>query len=227
MNLLALDTSTRHAAVVVERSDGRRFAALPDPDRRHGRSLIPAVRDLLAAAGLAVRDLDGLAVGLGPGSYTGLRIGLTAAKTLAYATGKPLAGLDSLEILARNAPADAQRVAVVADAQHGHLYTALFERAGPDEPLIRTVPARIVPRSAWIAGLSEGTFVLGPELAKLGLPPDLPATIAPDVAFGRPHSDPLAELARAALAQGERIDPWFAEPLYLRPSAAEEQWGRR
>src|SRR4051794_8320527 len=97
MNLLALDTSTPVAAVALARGDGDVLVAPSDPDPRHGRALLPMVRDLLARSGLALRDLDVLAVGLGPGSYTGLRIGLTAAKTLAYATGVPLIGLDSLE----------------------------------------------------------------------------------------------------------------------------------
>lgn len=227
MNVLALDTSTRHAVLVVERTDGSRFAATPDPARRHGRSLIPALRNLLAEASLSAHDLDGLAVGLGPGSYTGLRIGLTAAKTLAYVTGKPLAGLDSLEVLAQNAPGDALRVAVVADAQHGDLYTSLFERTEPGGPLSRVEPTRIEGRDTWLAGLTAGTFVVGPELARLALPAGMPATILTDPQLGRPQPEPLAALARAALAHGDRLDVWFAEPLYLRRSAAEEKWDRK
>ncbi|MBX6311644.1 MAG: tRNA (adenosine(37)-N6)-threonylcarbamoyltransferase complex dimerization subunit type 1 TsaB, partial [Isosphaeraceae bacterium] len=129
MNLLALDTSTRHAALVVGRADGAIVLALADPATRHGRGLVPTLRDLLRRANLAPQDLDAIAVGLGPGSYTGLRIGLTAAKTLAYATGCPLIGLDSFEVLARNAPDDALMISVIADAQRGgDLYHAPFTR---------------------------------------------------------------------------------------------------
>ncbi len=107
-----------------------------DPARRHGRGLIPAIAALLALEGLAVADLDAVAVGLGPGSYTGLRIGLTAAKTLAYAAGKPLVPLDSLEAIARNAPDDARQVVVAVDAQRGDAYLAEFGlRDFPRSPL--------------------------------------------------------------------------------------------
>src|SRR5947208_1277721 len=92
LNILALDTSTSYSALAIQRADAAVFYATPDPSQKHGRSLLPAVRDLLAEAGLSVSDLDALAVGLGPGSYTGLRIGLTAAKTLAFAKGKRLVG---------------------------------------------------------------------------------------------------------------------------------------
>src|SRR4051794_26395153 len=105
LNILAIDTSTTRAAVAISTRGGAVHVAPDGGDRRHGRSLLPGVRAVLGAAGLAAGDLDFMAVGLGPGSYTGLRIGLTAAKTLAYATGRPLVGLDSLEVIARNAPA--------------------------------------------------------------------------------------------------------------------------
>jgi tRNA threonylcarbamoyladenosine biosynthesis protein TsaB len=225
MNLLALDTSTPLAAVALAGTDGVVHVAPSDPGPRHGRALIPAVRDLLARAGLALRDLDALAVGLGPGSYTGLRIGLTAAKTLAYALGKPLIGLDSLEAVARNAPAEALRIAVVADAQRGDLYAADFARSNPGDPPVRLAPTRIEPAALWIAHLAPGTCVLGPGLARL--PSPLPASIhAPGSELDRPHGTRLIELAHEAWLRGQRDDPWFLEPVYLRRSAAEDQWLR-
>jgi tRNA threonylcarbamoyladenosine biosynthesis protein TsaB len=191
--------------------------------------LVPAIRDLLAAAGLTVADLDGLAVGLGPGSYTGLRIGLTAAKTLAYAAGRPLAGLDSLELVARNAPPEALRVSAVADAQRGDLYIADFRRFQPGGPLVRLVPTRVEPLDAWAAALTEGTYVLGPAAALERVAARVPSTarLPDDPAAHWPDPHRLADLALEVWRCGRRDDPWFLEPVYLRRSAAEEQWERK
>jgi tRNA threonylcarbamoyladenosine biosynthesis protein TsaB len=229
VNLLALDTSTPRAALAVVTAGGVVRVARPDPAARHGRALLPAVRDLLADAGLAPADLGGLAVGLGPGSYTGLRVGLTAAKTLAYALRVPLAGLDSLELVARNAPGDALRVAVIADAQRGDLYAADFARDAEGAPLNRLTPTRVVPLDRWAADLPAGTLVLGPALTTPRLadaaPPHAVRPDTPDADWPDPLR--LADLARDVWRSGRRDDPWPLEPVYLRRSAAEEQWERK
>jgi tRNA threonylcarbamoyladenosine biosynthesis protein TsaB len=223
LNLLAFDTSTVHAALAVARTDGATFAEAPDPTHRHGRSLVPAVRDLLRMAGLSLHALDAIAVGLGPGSYTGLRVGLTAAKTLAYAARRPLVGLDSLEVIAQNAPAEATHVAAVADAQRGDVFVAEFTRAESGGPLVRTNPTRVEPRQSWLAGLRSGTIVLGPGVAQFIEP--LPSgLIALGAEAARPAARHLLALALDAARRGEFLDPWFLEPVYLRRSAAEDLW---
>ncbi len=229
MNLLALDTSTSQAALVVVTTRGAVRIAGPDPSARHGRALIPAIQSLLKSAGLVPADLDGLAVGLGPGSYTGLRVGLTAAKTLAYALGKPLAGFDSLEAIAWNAPESARDVAVIADAQRGDLYAADFARDAPGGPLRRVGSTRVVALDRWLRERPDGAFVLGPALGVEKLAALIPAAIARPDDPGRNSPDPirLAEFAREVWASGRRDEPFFLEPVYLRRSAAEDQWDAR
>ena len=204
------------------------WTASPDPSARHGRALVPAIRALLSEAGLVVADLDGLAVGLGPGSYTGLRVGLTAAKTLAYALGKPLAGLDSLEAVARSAPDTARHVSVIADAQRGDVYAADFARSGPGSVLTRLAPTRIVSLGAWAAELTDGAFVLGPALAVEKLAALIPShALRPDDPDDNwPDPVRLAGLACDVWATGRREDVFFLEPVYLSRSAAEDQWER-
>ena len=226
MNILALDTSTPRAAVALATSAGAILTASPDPLPRHGRNLVPTIRDLLRESGLSVRALDLLAVGLGPGSYTGLRIGLTAVKTLAYVAGRPVVGFDSLEAIARNAPPDAPRVAAIADAQRGDLYTADFARESG--VLVRLGPTRVEPADEWLTRLAQAgpTLVLGPGLERLRSPLPSNASSPDDPDDHHPAGLPLIELARELWRSGQRDDPWFLEPHYLRRSAAEDQWDR-
>ena len=229
MIVLAIDTSTPRAALALGRPDFDPRVAPPDadaaPSRRHGAGLLPAIEALLLAEGLKVADLGAIAVGLGPGSYTGLRIGLTAAKTLAYAAGKPLVALDSLEAIARNAPADALRIAVAVDAQRGDAYVAQFARAAPGAPLSRLGPTTIEPVATWAEALEPGTFVLGPSLDRLL--PAWPESVHPGTSDqGHPDPAKLAPLAFEAIEAGRTLDPFFVEPIYMRRSAAEDQWER-
>jgi len=182
---------------------------------------------MLRVAGITVRDVDVLAVGLGPGSYTGLRVGLTAAKTLAYATGATLIGLDSLHAIAFNAPVHASRVSVIADAQRGQVYVAEFVRrplSGFD--IVRAT--HIEPLGEWLAQLDPATLALGPALDSPRIRSALPEGFALlDSALNYPSGERLIELARETWASGRRDDLWRLEPQYLRQSSAEEQWNAR
>ncbi|HWE35292.1 MAG TPA: tRNA (adenosine(37)-N6)-threonylcarbamoyltransferase complex dimerization subunit type 1 TsaB [Isosphaeraceae bacterium] len=222
-----MDTSTPRAAIALGLEDGTVLVAPSADDRQHGRGLVPAIRDLLRAGGLGVAGLDAIAVGLGPGSYTGLRVGVTAAKTLAYAIGTPLVGLDSLEILAANAGEDVLRLSVVADAQRGDLFVADFAREGPGSPLLRVGSTRVEAASAWAARLTPGTLVIGPAVLRPGFAIPASALLPADPEAHRPDGRRLIPLARAALDAGRLVDPWFVEPVYLRRSAAEDQWDAR
>jgi tRNA threonylcarbamoyladenosine biosynthesis protein TsaB len=221
MNLLALDTSTSRAALAVARSDGGACFAHPDPATRHGRSLIPAIAELLRTAGLELADLGAVAVGLGPGSFTGLRIGLTAAKTLAYALGRPLYSMDSLEVIARNVPAETLDVAVIADAQRGDLFAAAFRRVAAGAALGQIGATRLVSIARWKSELPVGTLVVGPALEPLAAQDGGFVTLA-DRDANYPRGAGLVEAARHAMAADRWVDPWTVEPVYLRRSAAEE-----
>jgi tRNA threonylcarbamoyladenosine biosynthesis protein TsaB len=229
LTIVALDTSTPRAAVVLATASGSVHVARPDPTVRHGRNLVPCLGELLREAGLDVGAIELFAVGLGPGSYTGLRVGLTAAKVLAYAAGRPLVGFDSLEAIARNAPEEALRVAVVSDAQRGDLFTAEFARAAAGLPLVRSAPTRVEPLADWAVRLVAGTCVLGPGLELPRLRLALPGHVHPLPEGAAAHwPDPLRlpQLAAELWQSGHRDEPWFLEPLYLRRSAAEDLWER-
>jgi tRNA threonylcarbamoyladenosine biosynthesis protein TsaB len=227
MNFLVLDTSTDRGVIGLLLQSGQVFTSSTETARCHGRDLIPRLADNLREAGKSLGDVDVLAVGLGPGSYTGLRVGVTAAKVLAYATGIPLIGLDSLQAMAKNAPSDATRISVIADAQRGQLYVADYVRT-PDDGLVCARECRIEPLHAWLARLEPGTFVLGPGLHSPRIRNALPAGFAiPDPTINYPVGQRLIELARESWFSGRRDDPWLLEPRYLRQSSAQEQWDSR
>jgi tRNA threonylcarbamoyladenosine biosynthesis protein TsaB len=136
VSVLGLDTSTAASAVCVLRGDGEVFELAPEPAAlaarpAHARELMPAVATAMERAGLGYRDLEAIAVGVGPGTFTGLRIGIATARALASANTLPLKPVSSLAALA--AGIDAELRLPLIDAKRGELFAALY---GPDGELI-------------------------------------------------------------------------------------------
>src|SRR5207248_2632342 len=123
---LIIDTAHRRGQVAVALGERLAGASHLEEARRHARDLVPRAHELLREQGWTARDLTGVIVNLGPGSYTGLRVGLMSAKTLAYATGCALVGVGSFAAIALQAPAAAPTVDVLADAQQGKIYVQRF-----------------------------------------------------------------------------------------------------
>ena len=211
--------------------DCDRASVFTDVDRAArqpwARPYSPAGRHACAQPASSLRDVEVLAVGLGPGSYTGLRVGLTAAKTLAYATGAPLIGLDSLEAIARNAPASAARISVVADAQRGQVYVAEFVRRAPSTASVSRPSRQIEPLAAWLARLEPGTLVLGPAWIHPASATPLPAGLADSRSRAQlSRRSPLDRAGPRSLGQRPARRSLAPRARYLRHSSAEEQWDR-
>ncbi len=223
-NTLALETSTETTIVAACSRDGRRAGDSATGCRRHGRDLIPLIRAILGHIGLAIRDLELIGVGLGPGSYTGLRIGVTAAKTLAYATGARVVGIGSPLALARNAPAEALEIAVLVDAQRDDVYLVEFGRVESGLPLVARGAGRVQSIASWLAARPAGQLAIGPALEspriRARMPPGL---ISVGCEFNQPDWGAVLDLVLETHEAGRRDDPWSLEPHYSRPSAAEEK----
>lgn len=222
--LLIVETSCRTGQVAVALGEDLRGLRRLDEARRHARDLAPAVSELLAEQGWRPRDVKAVIVSRGPGSYTGLRVGIMSAKTFAYATGCALLAVDTFAALALQAPAPIARVDVLADAQQDKIYVQPFVRESAGwQPLADLM---IRPFADWLAAREPSAAVTGPGLHKwaLRLPPDVPV-IEPSLWEPQPAS--LLRIGLSRYRAGERDDPWTLEPLYLRPSSAEEQWQRR
>jgi tRNA threonylcarbamoyladenosine biosynthesis protein TsaB len=152
VNVLGFDTSTAATAVCVLRADGEAFEAEPPAERLaqppgHARELLPAVDQLLREAGLGYGDLDAIAVGIGPGTFTGIRIGIATARGLAHSSGVALRPVPSLAALA--AGIEAERALPLIDARRGELFAAAYEggrellepMVAPPEEVIARAPS--------------------------------------------------------------------------------------
>lgn len=221
MQILAIETSGS-TGTVAALEGGRLLAELAlDPTQRSARTLAPGIKSVLAQAGWQPAEVKLVAVSIGPGSFTGLRLGVMTAKAFAYAVGAGVIGIGTLQAIAAAVGDAAPRIAIASDAQRGEVYSALFDRDSSGE-LITAREAEIVPIDDWLASLTAGTLVAGPALEKLAerLPPHVVA--APRETW-LPQAAWVGRLAAARQERGQLDDLWTLAPVYLRRSAAEEK----
>jgi tRNA threonylcarbamoyladenosine biosynthesis protein TsaB len=219
--LVILETSCQAGHVALARGREICGARRLDEARRHARDLIPSLKNLLDAQGWRAGDLNAVIVSRGPGSYTGLRVGLMTAKTLAYATGCALLAIDTFAAIAAQTPDEALRVDVLADAQKDRVYLQRFGRDNAGGAWLPLAPFAIQPFADWQAGLENETWVSGPGLR--GNESRLDERRLVEAARREPLPESLLRLGLDRFKRGERDDFWTLEPLYLRPSAAEEK----
>ena len=224
-HLLILETSGGVAQVALAVDETIHARRQLEAARRHARDLAPTVSELLSQQGWKPRDLTGIVVSRGPGSYTGLRVGIMSAKTLAYATGCALIGVETFAAIALQAPSEATLLDVIGDAQQDNVYVQRFEYAGEQE-VRATTPLSIESFSNWLAQRNPSTWIVGPGLNRFGGRVAANCRVV-EPRYWDPQPEGLLRIARQRLARNERDDPWTLEPLYLRPSSAEEQWARR
>lgn len=193
-----------------------------DPSQRSARALAPAMHEALHRADWQARDVGVVAVTAGPGSFTGLRIGVTTAKAFCYAVGADLIAVDTLDVLARQADVGSryERLHTVLDAHRNELFAASYQHDGAH--WARSTPTHLIGVEAWIASLRSGDVVTGPVVAKLQsrLPPEVAVV---EASRREPGAGTVAELAAAYYRDGRRDDPWKLTPWYGRLAAAEEK----
>jgi len=228
MHLAAIETSGARGGIALLADDGEGGPRLLEETyleegSRHARDLMPTLRDACDRAGWPPRTIDAVAVSIGPGSFTGVRIAVVLAKVLAYDAGAAIVPVPSLRALAENAPPDRSALACIRDAKRGGLYAGIFERRGSN--LEETFGPALIQPDALAGRLAPGTLVLGRGAAKArealaGF------EVAPEGLWDvRPSA--VARLGYAAWRAGETADPLRLEPVYLRRPEAEEVWRRR
>jgi tRNA threonylcarbamoyladenosine biosynthesis protein TsaB len=181
VTLLGIDTSTSASAACVLRDDGEAFEVVPEPARllegpAHARELMPAVAGVMERAGVGFADLEAIAVGVGPGTFTGLRIGIATARSLASASGLRLRPVSSLAALNAGIEPDGEETLLpLIDARRGELFGALFDAAGaPLWPPFVAAPEALVERlqrhSLSVKAAGDGSIRFRGVLEAAGIP---------------------------------------------------------
>uniref|UniRef100_UPI004056C468 tRNA (adenosine(37)-N6)-threonylcarbamoyltransferase complex dimerization subunit type 1 TsaB n=1 Tax=Candidatus Electronema sp. TaxID=2698783 RepID=UPI004056C468 len=219
--ILSIETAAGCGSVALTRggvSNGRLIAeAAVHAETSHSRQLLGSVEWVMQAVGISWSDLDAIAVSIGPGSFTGLRIGLAAAKGIVFAAGKPLVCVPTLDAVALSCPLVDGPLWCVMDARKQEVYAACYNPDGQQTSIAEAVRpealAEKIAPPAVIAGpgLAEYQHIFSRIAGLRFIPPALSSPSAAKIGF----------LAADKLAQGESSDPAAAVPLYVRASEAE------
>ncbi len=220
---LALETSGRDGSLALVDDGALLDHRLFPHGLKHAAELIPLIDESFRRQGRTPRDLRAVFVSVGPGSFTGLRIGVTVAKTLAFALDIPIVAVPSLRVLAENAPIDARHLLVVLDAKRGQVFAGGFERI--DGHWIERGPARLDFLSKMIAAAARPLHLMGEGLAfhRAAIPDD-PTVIVTPPDLWRGRAETVARLGLILAAAGQFADPDRLTPIYLRKPEAEEKY---
>jgi tRNA threonylcarbamoyladenosine biosynthesis protein TsaB len=234
--ILAFDTSGMHGSVAV--LDGPRIMAEQSlsTDRRSAQTLATAIVEILTSQRIEPRQIKLVATTIGPGSFTGLRVGVTAAKTFAYAAAAEVIAVGTLDAIghAVSLSPDATgptEIHAVLDAQRKELFVGRFSDA-PTASIAGQLPLRtrlapdcIVKVDEWLGSLKPGMVVAGSGVNLLK--DRLPSDVNFDAAAREPRAAIVGQLAFRDYQAGRRDDLWKLAPVYLRPSYAEEKAARK
>lgn len=210
--ILHIETASPVCSVALGR-DGELLHVLEDDGgRSHGRLLTVLIDQLLRDADSSPGDLDAIAVSVGPGSYTGLRIGLSAAKGMAYALDRPLIGLSSLDALADAVKTDAPHILTTMDSRRNELYAGLYDTRGDAV----TLSGPVVLEEDWFAGLPDGPIaVAGTGWHKLAESTHADRfEMQEDLRFSAVHLVPAAHRKHQ---RNDHLDLAYSAPDYMKP----------
>ena len=226
MVLLGIETSGMEGAIAIIRDSAcLGEISLNQTGRRHAQSLVLEIRDLIRAHGMTPRNIDAVAISRGPGSFTGLRVGMVCAKTFCYATGCRMIAVDTFEAIANQLPEHSEHVWVVEDAQRADLFVGEYRRTSNTGWKLQS-PIQIVSVTDFVEARAGSDLITGPGLRKLNSF-EHSLTTLDEIQVARPRAATVAQLGMTALNSGhvdeEMTDFWKAAPFYLRLSAAEEK----
>lgn len=218
MNVLAIETACPPGTIALRTAQGQILCKPLTDARRTTETFAEVIRSLLQQAHLQPNDIQLVVVTSGPGSFTGLRIGVTAAKVFSHAVGSKLVGVNTLEVIAAQVPANGD-IEVVLDAQRGELFAARFQKN--ETQLSQVVPTEIIHADEWIDSRADA-IVTGLGLKKIvSKLPTSCSVVSEDL--WTPSAETLTHLGIAKLRQSLDVRSFELAPSYFRKSAAEEK----
>jgi tRNA threonylcarbamoyladenosine biosynthesis protein TsaB len=227
MRILGIDTSTSCGSLGIIDDDEvvAEYALLRN--ETHSSRLVPAIQTLLKEARLGLDEIDGMAVSLGPGSFTGLRVGLSTIKGLALAAEKPVAGVPTLDALASNLPFTPYVICPIVDARKGEVYTALY-KDGERGQIEQLTPYQVLSPLELLEKIPlQETIFLGDGVEVYR--ELIEERLGEKALFAPPHlrflrGSSVAEIGLQRFKKGKKDDISSLVPIYVRPSDAEINW---
>lgn len=221
---LAIETSGRLGSVAI--LENHQIVAEDEfaHGLQHAAEMIPRIDRMCRAQDWTPTDLREIYVSAGPGSFTGLRIGITLAKTLAFATGARIVAVPSVQVLARNSPAEAQQLIIVLDAKRGQIFTSRLVRENGQ--WVEAEPARLDSLQAMLQRSPRPVFLLGEGIPfhRQFIPADDSSIIVCPEPTWRARAAAVAEIGAKMAAQGRWTEPDLLVPIYIRKPEAQEKW---
>jgi tRNA threonylcarbamoyladenosine biosynthesis protein TsaB len=227
--ILGIESATQQVGCAIGGHEGVLAAFEATRGRRHAETLAPAIRFCCHTADITLDEISVVAVDIGPGLFTGMRVGLATAKALAHALRVPMIGIPSLDLLAFPLRHATGVIATVIDARRGELFYAFY----------RQVPGGVQRLSLPVVGSPDDVvadmYALGSDVMCVGdgalryrrTLKEVRGIEFADPGLAYPSPQPLVQLAHARALREEWVNPWELEPLYLRKPDAEINWTSR
>jgi tRNA threonylcarbamoyladenosine biosynthesis protein TsaB len=224
--ILGIDTATPQVGCAIGGHEGVLAAFQSAKGKRHAETLVPAIQFLCAQTGIELSEIGAVGVDVGPGLFTGLRVGVATAKAMASALRVPMVPVSSLDLLAFEVRWTSRRIVSVVDARRGEVFYAFYRqvpggvqrlsemRVGSPEELCSEIQAT----GEEVIAVGDGALRYQEELA------DLTRVEIEDAGLAFPSPAALVQLAHARALREEFVKPWDLQPLYLRKADAEVNW---
>jgi tRNA threonylcarbamoyladenosine biosynthesis protein TsaB len=227
MLILGIETATERVSVAIGGHEGVIGLFEVTRGRRHAETLVPAIEFVCRQSDIELEEISVVAVDVGPGLFTGMRVGLAAGKAIAHALRVPMIGISSLDLLAFPCRHSDRVVVPVIDARRGEVFYAMYRQvpggtqrvAEPAVGDVGDLVADLLARSQDVLLVGDGALRYRDEILE-----DFHAEFDGDA---HPSAAPLVQLAHARALREDWVNPWEVEPIYLRAPDAQINWATR